>query len=152
MVLTVSKLRQNLSVPITCKIRILPDEAATLHLARSIQDAGCSVSSLFPGCLPVLFGQGMTAVHAHLCAVDSDGTRQNQGDEQANCGCQQFRNDREDQVSAMPRFITPFNQHYRDLNISRSIRAQKASPYTCVRKWRHRMHGGRASCVGHHGS
>jgi len=36
-------LAQNLKVPVTCKIRCLPTEAATLALAKRIEDAGCSM-------------------------------------------------------------------------------------------------------------
>lgn len=36
-------LKENLKVPVTCKIRCLPTEEETLHLARQIQDAGASL-------------------------------------------------------------------------------------------------------------
>lgn len=39
----VKNLYDNLSVPVTCKIRILPTVERTLELARILQDAGCSV-------------------------------------------------------------------------------------------------------------
>jgi tRNA-dihydrouridine synthase 1 len=39
----VSKLSQNLSIPVTCKIRILPRLADTLHLCRVLVEAGCSI-------------------------------------------------------------------------------------------------------------
>lgn len=39
----VKALHDNLRIPITCKIRILPSKEQTLELAKSIQDAGCSV-------------------------------------------------------------------------------------------------------------
>ena len=36
-------LKQNLKVPVTCKIRCLPTEEQTLHLAKEIQNAGASL-------------------------------------------------------------------------------------------------------------
>jgi tRNA-dihydrouridine synthase 1 len=39
----VTKLKQNLKVPVTCKIRCLPHEEDTLHLAEQIQKAGASL-------------------------------------------------------------------------------------------------------------
>lgn len=39
----VRKLKENLKVPVTCKIRCLPSEADTLHLAREIENAGASL-------------------------------------------------------------------------------------------------------------
>lgn len=36
-------LKENLKVPVTCKIRCMPNEADTLHLAREIEKAGCSL-------------------------------------------------------------------------------------------------------------
>ena len=36
-----STLHDHLTVPITCKIRLLPTLSATLELARTLQDAGC---------------------------------------------------------------------------------------------------------------
>ena len=39
----VAKLKANLKVPVTCKIRCLPSEADTLHLARAIEAAGASL-------------------------------------------------------------------------------------------------------------
>jgi tRNA-dihydrouridine synthase 1 len=39
----VTKLKQNLKVPVTCKIRCLPNEQDTLHLAREIEKAGASL-------------------------------------------------------------------------------------------------------------
>ena len=39
----VTKLKQNLKVPVTCKIRCLPSEADTLFLARAIEKAGASL-------------------------------------------------------------------------------------------------------------
>lgn len=39
----VNILHQNLSIPVTCKIRILPDAERTLELARRLQAAGCSL-------------------------------------------------------------------------------------------------------------
>ena len=39
----VRKLRDNLKVPVTCKIRCLPNQEDTLHLAREIEKAGASL-------------------------------------------------------------------------------------------------------------
>jgi len=39
----VTKLKQHLKVPVTCKIRCLPNEADTLFLARQIEKAGASL-------------------------------------------------------------------------------------------------------------
>jgi len=39
----VEKLAKNLKVPVTCKIRILPKEEDTMHLVRTIVNAGCSL-------------------------------------------------------------------------------------------------------------
>jgi len=39
----VEKLAKNLKVPVTCKIRILPREEDTMHLVRTIVNAGCSI-------------------------------------------------------------------------------------------------------------
>ena len=39
----VRKLKENLKVPVTCKIRCLPNEADTLALARAIEQAGASL-------------------------------------------------------------------------------------------------------------
>lgn len=39
----VKELHDNLSIPVTCKIRVLDDEARTLEMCRLLQDAGCSV-------------------------------------------------------------------------------------------------------------
>lgn len=39
----VEKLAQNLKVPVTCKIRILPKEEDTMHLVQTIVNAGCSL-------------------------------------------------------------------------------------------------------------
>lgn len=40
----VSKLHNNLKVPVFCKIRILPKEEDTIALAKLIEKAGCQVS------------------------------------------------------------------------------------------------------------
>lgn len=34
-----------LSVPVTCKIRVLPTLEATLELAKGLQDSGCAVGA-----------------------------------------------------------------------------------------------------------
>ena len=39
----VSSLRENISVPVTCKIRILPDLKKTLELCRYLEEKGCSL-------------------------------------------------------------------------------------------------------------
>jgi tRNA-dihydrouridine synthase 1 len=39
----VRTLHENLKIPVTCKMRILPEFERTLDLARRIQDAGCSL-------------------------------------------------------------------------------------------------------------
>jgi len=39
----VTNLKKNLKVPVTCKIRCLPNEADTLALAREIEKAGASL-------------------------------------------------------------------------------------------------------------
>jgi len=39
----VKNLSQNLKVPVTCKIRILPKEEDTMHLVRTIVENGCSL-------------------------------------------------------------------------------------------------------------
>ena len=39
----VTKLKKHLKVPVTCKIRCLPNEADTLVLAKKIEDAGASL-------------------------------------------------------------------------------------------------------------
>lgn len=39
----VKKLHDNLSIPVTCKIRILPDIAATLELCHRLVEAGCQL-------------------------------------------------------------------------------------------------------------
>lgn len=39
----VKALKKNIKVPITCKIRILKDKAKTLELAKSLEEAGCSI-------------------------------------------------------------------------------------------------------------
>ena len=39
----VTKLKENLKVPVTCKIRCLPKEEDTLALARAIEKAGASL-------------------------------------------------------------------------------------------------------------
>jgi len=39
----VENLAKNLKVPVTCKIRILPKEEDTMHLVRTIVNAGCSL-------------------------------------------------------------------------------------------------------------
>lgn len=39
----VTKLKKHLKVPVTCKIRCLPNEADTLALAKKIEDAGASL-------------------------------------------------------------------------------------------------------------
>lgn len=39
----VKKLKENLKVPVTCKIRCLPNEKDTLHLAHAIENAGASL-------------------------------------------------------------------------------------------------------------
>jgi len=39
----VSRLATNLSIPVTCKIRLLPTQEATLHLVKTLVDAGCTV-------------------------------------------------------------------------------------------------------------
>ena len=39
----VKLLSENLSVPVTCKIRVLDDFDKTLKLAHTLQDAGCSL-------------------------------------------------------------------------------------------------------------
>jgi len=39
----VEKLAKNLKVPVTCKIRILPKEEDTMHLVKTIVNAGCSL-------------------------------------------------------------------------------------------------------------
>ena len=39
----VKKLHENLGIPVTCKIRILPNKEATLKLAKDIEAAGCSI-------------------------------------------------------------------------------------------------------------
>mmetsp|Transcript_19716 Transcript_19716/g.14165 ORF Transcript_19716/g.14165 Transcript_19716/m.14165 type:complete len:88 (+) Transcript_19716:484-747(+) len=46
----VRKLRDNLKVPVTCKIRCLPNEDDTLHLARSIEAAGASLLTVHGRC------------------------------------------------------------------------------------------------------
>jgi len=39
----VKKLHENLGIPVTCKIRVLPNKEATLKLAKDIEAAGCSI-------------------------------------------------------------------------------------------------------------
>ena len=39
----VKKLAQNLSVPVTCKIRIYPDLNKSIAYARMLVDAGCAL-------------------------------------------------------------------------------------------------------------
>ena len=39
----VSSLKENISVPVTCKIRILPDLQETLELCRYLEEKGCSL-------------------------------------------------------------------------------------------------------------
>ena len=39
----VKTLHENLSIPVTCKIRCLKSEEATLKLAKRIEEAGCSL-------------------------------------------------------------------------------------------------------------
>jgi len=39
----VETLSQNLKIPVTCKVRLLPTEEATFKLVKTIQDAGCSM-------------------------------------------------------------------------------------------------------------
>lgn len=39
----IQTLHENLSVPVTCKIRLLPDPEKTLEYAKMIQDSGCQV-------------------------------------------------------------------------------------------------------------
>jgi len=39
----VKMLKENLKIPVTCKIRCLPKESDTLHLAREIEKAGASL-------------------------------------------------------------------------------------------------------------
>jgi tRNA-dihydrouridine synthase len=39
----VKMLKENLKIPVTCKIRCLPNESDTLHLAREIEKAGASL-------------------------------------------------------------------------------------------------------------
>jgi len=39
----VKKLKEELKVPVTCKIRCLPTEAETLYLAKEIEKAGASL-------------------------------------------------------------------------------------------------------------
>jgi tRNA-dihydrouridine synthase 1 len=39
----VSTLNQNLKVPVTCKMRCLPNEADTLALAKVMESAGCAM-------------------------------------------------------------------------------------------------------------
>ncbi|KAL4442149.1 hypothetical protein ABPG74_009167 [Tetrahymena malaccensis] len=39
----VKKLHENLSIPVTCKIRILPNRLQTIELAKKIEAAGCSI-------------------------------------------------------------------------------------------------------------
>jgi tRNA-dihydrouridine synthase 1 len=46
----VKKLHDNLKVPVTCKIRCLPTEAQTLHLAKSIQESGASLLTVHGRC------------------------------------------------------------------------------------------------------
>ena len=46
----VEKLAKNLKVPVTCKIRCLPNEAQTIHLAKSIQASGASLLTVHGRC------------------------------------------------------------------------------------------------------
>ena len=39
----IKALKQNVKVPITCKIRILKDKQKTFELVQRIQDSGCSI-------------------------------------------------------------------------------------------------------------
>lgn len=39
----VKKLHENLKVPVTCKMRILPSREETIDLAKQIEAAGCSI-------------------------------------------------------------------------------------------------------------
>ena len=39
----VKALHENLSIPVTCKIRVLQDVDATVELATRLQDAGCQI-------------------------------------------------------------------------------------------------------------
>eukprot|EP00163_Fabomonas_tropica_P033896 TRINITY_DN917_c1_g1_i4.p1 TRINITY_DN917_c1_g1~~TRINITY_DN917_c1_g1_i4.p1 ORF type:complete len:360 (-),score=76.68 TRINITY_DN917_c1_g1_i4:235-1314(-) len=43
MVSLVTKLAENLKIPVYCKIRVYPDEDQTIALAKRLQDAGCSL-------------------------------------------------------------------------------------------------------------
>lgn len=46
----VKKLKENLKVPVTCKIRALPTEERTLDLAKAIQEAGASLLTIHGRC------------------------------------------------------------------------------------------------------
>ncbi len=46
----VRKLKAELNVPVTCKIRLLPTEAQTLDLALAIQEAGASLLTVHGRC------------------------------------------------------------------------------------------------------
>jgi tRNA-dihydrouridine synthase 1 len=39
----VEKLANNLNIPVTCKVRILPNEKDTMRLVQAIEKAGCSI-------------------------------------------------------------------------------------------------------------
>jgi tRNA-dihydrouridine synthase 1 len=39
----VKKLHENLKIPVTCKMRILPNKENTIELAKKIELSGCSV-------------------------------------------------------------------------------------------------------------
>lgn len=66
----VSTLRRGLNVPVTCKIRILPDDEETIALALALQDAGCSViqwwhHTVICGLLTYLVGYTLQILTVH---------------------------------------------------------------------------------------
>lgn len=69
----VSTLHNNLGIPVTCKMRMLPSVDETIKLARMLQDSGCSVCFV---CCCVLF-----VCLLLVCSVDIDSTRTHQRDD-----------------------------------------------------------------------
>jgi len=68
-IITVRILRDNLSTPVSCKVRIYPDISKSVEYARMLEDAGCQLLTIH-GRTPIQKGP-MTGVAswAHIKAM-----------------------------------------------------------------------------------